>query len=154
MNLNIREIEYIFDHHGGGATTASQKLFIAQPSLSRSAESAWKNEQLTLFTRVKNSSSGLVTRKGRSVYRRGTADYEGNRRTLDRNSRSLHRPVRPSGGGRPPICWVHDHTDIILCIANVSPDRASAGESSSAGWSSFCGQGYPISSVIPFPLSS
>ena len=55
MNLNIREIEYILTiMEEGSITKASQKLFIAQPSLSQVLKRVENELGVTLFTRVKN----------------------------------------------------------------------------------------------------
>lgn len=55
MNLNIREIEYILTiMEEGSITKASQKLFIAQPSLSQALKRVEAELGVTLFTRVKN----------------------------------------------------------------------------------------------------
>ena len=55
MKLNIREIEYILTiMEEGSITKASQKLFIAQPSLSQVLKRVENELGVTLFTRVKN----------------------------------------------------------------------------------------------------
>lgn len=54
MNLNLREIEYILAiAEEGSVTKASQKLFIAQPSLSQALKKVESELGVTLFTRVK-----------------------------------------------------------------------------------------------------
>lgn len=54
MNLNIRDIEYILAiANEGSVTKASQKLYIAQPSLSQTLKKVEAELGVTLFTRVK-----------------------------------------------------------------------------------------------------
>lgn len=54
MNLNIREIEYIVAiSQEGSITKASQKLYIAQPSLSQTLKRVESEFNVSLFTRVK-----------------------------------------------------------------------------------------------------
>lgn len=54
MNLNLREIEYILAiAEEGSVTRASQRLFIAQPSLSQALKKVEAELGVTLFTRVK-----------------------------------------------------------------------------------------------------
>lgn len=54
MNLNIRDIEYILAiAEEGSVTKASQRLYIAQPSLSQTLKKVEAELGVTLFTRVK-----------------------------------------------------------------------------------------------------
>ena len=54
MNLNIREIEYILVIAAEGSITkASQKLYVAQPSLSQILKRVEVEFNVSLFTRVK-----------------------------------------------------------------------------------------------------
>lgn len=54
MNLNVREIEYILAiAQEGSITKASQKLYIAQPSLSQTLKRVETEFNVSLFTRVK-----------------------------------------------------------------------------------------------------
>lgn len=54
MNLNIREIEYVLTiAQEGSITKASQKLYIAQPSLSQTLKRVESEFNVSLFTRVK-----------------------------------------------------------------------------------------------------
>lgn len=73
MNLNLREIEYILAiAEEGNITKASQRLFIAQPSLSQALKRVETEFGVTLFTRVKGRmkltpEGELFVHTGRSV---------------------------------------------------------------------------------------